>query len=132
MIKKYQHNSTCLLIALSKNIPEKQYVWHEKWVYVWFSLARVVQRKNKVKANQVALDEKKTVEVAGKNPMSYEKRAKINKFEQKSVAKYQPLIQRTVISKPKNITTKEMMNVRIEKRKEKQTEKKLLLENKLA
>ena len=92
----------------------------------------MVQRKNKVKANQVALDEKKTVEVADKNPMSYEKRAKINKFEQKSVAKYQPLIQRTVISKPKNITTKEMMNVRIEKRKEKRTEKKLLFENKLA
>lgn len=41
----------------------------------------MVQRKNKIKANQVALDEKKTVEVAGKNPMSYEKRAKINEFE---------------------------------------------------
>ena len=36
------------------------------------------------------------------------------------------------IPKPKNITTKELMNAIIEKRKEKRNEKKLLLEKKLA
>ena len=35
------------------------------------------------------------------------------------------------IPKPKNITTKELMNAIIEKRKEKRNEKKLLLEKKL-
>ena len=36
------------------------------------------------------------------------------------------------IPKPENITTKELMNAIIEKRKEKRNEKKLLLEKKLA
>ena len=41
--------------------------------------------------------------------------------------KYQPQVERTVFSKPKSITKKELMNSRIEKKKEKK-----LLENKLA
>ena len=41
--------------------------------------------------------------------------------------KYQPQVERTVFSKPKRITKKELMNSRIEKKKEKK-----LLENKLA
>ena len=41
--------------------------------------------------------------------------------------KYQLHVERTVFSKPKSITKKELMNSRIEKKKEKK-----LLENKLA
>ena len=66
--------------------------------------------------------------MAGKNLPLHEKRPKINEFEQKPVEmKYQPQVERTVFSKPKSITKKELMNSRIEKKKEKK-----LLENKLA
>ena len=36
-------------------------------------------------------------------------------FEQKPVQKYQPLIQRTVLSKPKTVLVQEMMDARLEK-----------------
>ena len=50
----------------------------------------------------------------GKDPTTYEK----------------PLIQRTVLSKPKTVSVQEMMDARLEKR-EKRTEKRTMLENKL-
>ena len=71
----------------------------------------------------------------GKNSVTYRKRSSVNEFERKPLNKYQLLIQRTVLSKPKAILSKEMMDAKLEKKKkekEKYAEKRLLLENKLA
>ena len=51
--------------------------------------------------------------------MTYKKRSSVNEFEQKPLNKYQPLIQRTVLSKPKAILSKEMMDAKLEKKKKK-------------
>ena len=67
----------------------------------------------------------------GKDPTTYEKCVSINEFEQKPVDKYEPLIQRTVLSKPKTVSVQEMMDARLEKKREKRTEKRTMLENKL-
>ena len=67
--------------------------------------------------------------------MTYKKRSSVNEFERKPLNKYQLLIERTVLSKPKAILSKEMMDAKLEKKekeKEKYAEKRLLLENKLA
>ena len=51
--------------------------------------------------------------------MTYKKRSSVNEFERKPLNEYQLLIQRTVLSKPKAILSKEMMNAKLEKKKKK-------------
>ena len=67
-----------------------------------------------------------------KDPETYKKRVSINDFEEKPVDKYQPLIQRTVLFKPITVSVQEMMNARLEKKRENRSEKRTMLENKLA
>ena len=55
----------------------------------------------------------------GKNSVTYKKRSSVNEFERKPLNKYQLLIQRTVLSKPKAILSKEMMDAKLEKKKRK-------------
>ena len=57
---------------------------------------------------------------AGKNPRSYKKGPIINKSEQKpEEIKYQPTVQQTVLSKPKIIWIKALMDAKIGKSKQK-------------
>ena len=51
--------------------------------------------------------------------MTYKKRSSVNEFERKPLNEYQLLIQRTVLSKPKAILSKEMMDAKLEKKKKK-------------
>ena len=53
--------------------------------------------------------------------MTYKKRSSVNEFERKPLNKYQLLIQRTVLSKPKAILSKEMMDAKLEKKKKKRS-----------
>ena len=85
-------------------------------------------RNEKIKANAVV--EEKKVEAPAKNPASYEKRVSINEFEQKLVDKYR--IQRVILSKPKAVSTKEMMDAKAAGKREERNEKRTLLENQLA
>ena len=88
---------------------------------LWMS-SKTIRDRYKVKE----VVEEKKVDVAGKNPTTYEERSNINEFEQKpiSIDKYQP----TVITAPsatfKSKTTKEMMDAKLEKKREKRAEKK--------
>ena len=83
----------------------------------------IVFEKNKVAAVAAS---------AGKDPTSYEKRDNVNEFEQKLMIdeKYKPMVKKTALSKPK--TTKEMMEKRLQGKREKRAQKKLLLETQLA
>ena len=65
-------------------------------------------RNEKIKPN-VAIEEKK-VDAPAKNPAPYEKRVGIDEFEQKPLDKYQ--IQRVILSKPKAVLTKEMIDAK--------------------
>ena len=47
-------------------------------------------------------------------------------LNKKSIDKYQPLIQRTVLSKPKTVSIQEMMDARLEKKREKRAEKRTM------
>ena len=84
----------------------------------------IVVEKNKVAATAAAS--------SGKDPASYEKRDEVNEFEQKPIIdeKYKPMVKKATPSKPK--TTKKMMEKKLQRKREKRSEKKLLLEKQLA
>ena len=85
-------------------------------------------RNEKIKPN-IAVEEKK-VDAPAKNPATYEKRVSINEFEQKPLDEYQ--IQRVILSKPKAVSTKEMMDAKAAEKRKERNEKRALLENQLA
>ena len=69
--------------------------------------------RDRYKAKKAVAEKK--VDVAGKNPTTYEEQSNINEFEQKliSIDKFQPTVITVQSATSKSKTTKEMMDAKL-------------------